>query len=160
MAVWDGSFTVALSSNRAAASTPPSVTVAQGSQSAVFPITTSTVTASTVATITATAGGVTKTATLTINPAGPPPPPPPQTATLTVTATGRNGTAVTSTPAGINVPVPTTGSASFNIGTSITLRVTDNRDAVWSGACSSGGRKQKTCVFTLSGNSAVTANVQ
>ena len=61
MAVWDSGFPVALSSNSPAASVPASVTVAQGSQSAVFPITTSTVTATTVATITATAGGVTKT---------------------------------------------------------------------------------------------------
>jgi hypothetical protein len=31
---------------------------------------------------------------------------------------------------------------------------------VWSGACSSGGNKTKTCTFTLTGNAAVTANVQ
>ena len=48
-------------------------------------------------------------------------PPPPGTATLTVTATGRSGERVTSNPAGINVSVGTTGSASFNAGTSITL---------------------------------------
>ena len=159
MAPWDTGFTVALSSNHAAASTPSSVTVPPGSQSAVFPITTSTVTTSTIATIKATAGGVTKTTSLTINPSSPPPPPP-QTATLTVTTRGRNGTTITSTPAGISVSIPNTGSASFNIGTSITLRVSNNRDAIWSGACSSGGRKERTCVFTLNGNSTVTANVQ
>ncbi len=156
---WDTGFTVALSSNHAAASTPSSVTVPPGSQSAVFPIATSTVTTSTIATITATAGGVTKTTSLTINPSSPPPPPP-QTATLTVTTRGRNGTTITSTPAGISVSIPNTGSAAFSIGTSITLRVSNNRDAIWSGACSSGGRKQRTCVFTLNGNSTVTANVQ
>lgn len=163
MAVWSNGFPVALSSNHPAASTPASVTVPQGSQSTVFPITTSSVTAATVATITAVAGGVTKTTSVTINPASPPPPPPPpppQTATLTVTATGRNGETVTSTPSGISVPVSATRSASFNTGTSITLRVSNNRDAVWSGACSSGGSKQRTCVLTLNGNSAVTANVK
>ena len=160
MAVGDSGFPVALSSNHPAASVPPSVTVPQGSQSAVFPITTTTVTATAVATITATAGGVTKTTTLTINPPGPPPPPPPQTATLTVTATGRNGETVSSTPSGISVRVPSTGSATFNAGTAITLRVSNNRDAIWSGACSSGGSKTKTCTFTLSGNASVTANVQ
>ena len=160
MAVWDSGFPVALSSSHPAASVPPSVTVAQGSQSAVFPITTTTVTATTVATITATAGGVTKTTTLTISPPGPPPPPPPQTATLTVTASGRNGETVSSTPSGISVPVPSTGSATFTAGTAITLRVSSNRDAIWSGACSSGGSKAKTCTFSLSSNASVTANVQ
>ena len=160
MAVSDTGFPVALSSSNAAASVPSSVTVAQGSQSAVFTISTTAVTATTVATITATAGGVTKTTTLTINPAGPPPPPPPQTATLTVTATGRSGETVSSTPAGISVPVSSSGSAAFNTGTAITLRVTNNRDAIWSGGCSSGGSKAKTCTFTLGGNASVTVNVQ
>jgi hypothetical protein len=81
-------------------------------------------------------------------------------ATLTVTATGRSGERVTSTPTGINVSVGTTGSASFPAGTSITLRVTDNRDAIWSGACSSGGNKTKTCTFVLNANATVNANVQ
>ncbi|HYZ85932.1 MAG TPA: SBBP repeat-containing protein [Bryobacteraceae bacterium] len=160
MAVWNSGFPVALSSNHPAASTPASVTVPQGSQSAAFPITTTAVTTSTVATITATAAGVTKTTSLTINPPGPPPPPPPQTATLTVTATGRSGERVMSTPGGINVQVGTSGSASFNIGTSITLSVSNSRDAVWSSACSSSGQKTRSCSFTLNSNSAVTANVQ
>jgi hypothetical protein len=38
--------------------------------------------------------------------------------------------------------------------------VTNGRDAIWSGGCSSGGNKQRTCAFTLSGNASVTANVQ
>lgn len=83
-----------------------------------------------------------------------------QTATLTVAATGRSGERVTSTPVGINVSVGSSGSASFTTGTSITLRVTNSRDAVWSGACSSGGNKTKTCTFTLNGNATVNANVQ
>jgi hypothetical protein len=86
--------------------------------------------------------------------------PPGQSATLTVTATGRSGEQVTSTPTGISVNVGTTGSGPFTTGTSITLRVTNDRDAIWSGACSSGGNKTKTCTFTLNGNAAVTANVQ
>jgi trimeric autotransporter adhesin len=95
---------------------------------------------------------------VTVNNAAPPPPT--GTATLTVTATGRSGERVTSNPAGINVSVGATGSASFNAGTSITLSVTNGRDAIWSGACSSGGNKVKTCTFTLNANATVTANVQ
>jgi hypothetical protein len=53
-----------------------------------------------------------------------------------------------------------TGSASFNVGTSITLSVTNGREAIWSGACSSGGNKRRTCSFTLNANASVTANVQ
>ena len=55
--------------------------------------------------------------------------------------------------------VGSTGSATFNTGTSITLSATNGRDVVWSGACSSGGNKVKTCSFTLQGNASVTANV-
>jgi len=60
----------------------------------------------------------------------------------------------------ISVSVGNTGSAAFSVGTSITLSVTNGRDAIWSGACSSGGDKRRTCTFTLNGNAAVTANVQ
>ena len=73
---------------------------------------------------------------------------------------GNGNGRVLSSPSGINVLVGTTGSASFNAGTSITLRVTNDRDAIWSGACSSGGNKTKTCTFTLNGNASVSANVQ
>jgi len=89
-----------------------------------------------------------------------PPPPSGGTATLTVTATGRSGERVTSSPTGVNVAVGSTGTASFTIGTSITLSVTNGRDAIWSGACSSAGNKRRTCTFTLNGNASVTANVQ
>ena len=148
-----GGFAVALSSSNAATTVPASVSVAHGATSATFVISTGAVTASTLVTITANAGGVTRTATLTVAPQ-------PQTATLTVTASGRGGERVTSTPTGINVAVGSTGSASFAVGTAITLRATNSRDVVWSGACSSGGNKTKTCTFTLSANAAVTANVQ
>jgi FG-GAP-like repeat len=148
-----GGFAVSLSSSNAAATVPASVSVAQGTTSATFAIATSAVTASTPVTITASASGVTRTATLTVNPQA-------QTATLTVTATGRGGERVTSNPAGINVAVGSSGSASFATGTRITLSATNERDVIWSGACSSGGNKTKTCTFTLNGNAAVTANVQ
>ena len=65
-----------------------------------------------------------------------------------------------SSPSGINVSVGSTGSASFNVGTSVTLSVTNSRDAIWSGACSSGGNKTRTCRFTLDANASVSANVQ
>jgi hypothetical protein len=79
---------------------------------------------------------------------------------LTVTATGRTGERVLSTPAGIGVAVGSTGTASFAAGTSITLSVSNGRDAIWSGACSSGGEKTRTCTVTLNGNASATANVQ
>jgi hypothetical protein len=149
-----GGFAVSLSSsNTAAATVPASVSVAQGATSAPFAIATNAVTTSTPLTITASAGGVTRTATLTVNPQT-------QTATLTVTATGRGGERVTSNPAGINVAIGSIGSASFATGTAITLSATNSRDVIWSGACSSGGNKTKTCTFTLTGNATVTANVQ
>lgn len=148
-----GAFVGLSSSNTAAATVPAGVTVAAGATSAIFTVPTSTVITISSSTITAAYNGVTLTATLTVNP-------PSQGATLTVTATGRSGERVTSSPAGINVNVGTTGSASFATGTSITLSVTNGRDAIWSGACSSNGNKTRTCTFTLNGNASVTANVQ
>ena len=155
---------VALSSaNPGVAAVPASVIVPTGSQTAVFGISTTAVSASTPVTISATLNGVTKTATLTVTsaaPPPPPPPPPPQSATLTVTASGRSGERVSSTPAGISVATGSSGSASFAVGTSITLTVSNGRDAIWSGACSSGGNKAKSCTFTLGGAASVSANVQ
>jgi hypothetical protein len=148
-----GGLAVTLASSNAAATVPASVTVVQGATSVTFAIATSTVTASTPVTITASAGGVTRTATLTLTP-------PAQTATPTVTATARSGERVLSTPAGINVAVGSTGSASFLTGTAITLKVSNDRDAVWSGACSSGGEKTRSCTFTLTGNATVAADVR
>jgi hypothetical protein len=87
-------------------------------------------------------------------------PPPGTSVTLTVSATGRSGERVTSTPAGINVAVGSSGSASFTTGTQITLAVSNGREAIWSGGCSSGGNKRRTCTFTIDGTASVSANVQ
>jgi hypothetical protein len=149
-----GGAAVALnSSNTSAASVPASVTVTAGATSATFSVATGSVTTATPVTISASSGGATGTATLTVNPAA-------QAGTITVTASGRTGSNVTSSPAGINVPVGSTASASFTTGTKITLTVSNGRDAIWSGACSSSGSKAKTCSFTLTGNGSLTANVQ
>ena len=149
--------TVSLSSsNPGVATVPGSVTVSAGSSSATFAVSTGAVGTSTPVTISGTYAGTTRTASLTVTPA----PPPPQSATLTVTATGRSGERVSSSPTGINVATGSTGSASFPAGTAITLNASNGRDVIWSGACSSGGNKVKTCTFTLSGVAAVTANVQ
>jgi hypothetical protein len=150
-----GAVVTLTSSNTAAATVSSSVTVPAGATSATFTVTTKTVTASAAATITGAYGGATRTATVTVNPTSPT-----GTATLTVSATGRSGERITSTPAGINVSVGSTGSASFTAGTSITLSVSNGRDAIWSGACSSGGDKRRTCTFTLNTNASVTGNVQ
>ena len=132
------------------------MTVAAGATSATFNISTAGVTSSTAVTISGTYSGTTQSATLTLTP----PLPPAQTATLTVTATGRSGERVTSSPAGISVATGSSGSASFATGTAITLTVSNGRDAIWSGACSSGGAKTKSCTFTLTAAATVTANVQ
>jgi hypothetical protein len=58
------------------------------------------------------------------------------------------------------VATGSTGSAQFAPGTAVTLSVTNGRDAIWIGACSSGGNKAKTCTLTLNANASVTANVQ
>jgi len=150
-----GGAAVSLSENSSATTVPVSVTVPAGSTSANFTVTTTTATASTSATVSALFGGVTRTAVLTVNPSAPG-----QTVTLTVSASGRSGERVTSNPAGINVAVGSSGSASFSTGTPITLSVSNGRDAIWSGACSSGGNKTKTCTFTITGTASVTANVQ
>ena len=148
-----GGVLVSLGSNLpGSASVPPSVTVPGGATSASFTVTTFNVGATTVQ-LNALLGDVILFTAITVNSAS-------QVATLSVTATGRSGQRVTSSPAGINVAVGSTGSASFKVGTSITLRVSNGRDAIWSGACSSGGSKRKTCTFTLSGNAAVAANVR
>ena len=154
-----GGTVVTLSSNNTnAATVPASITIAAGATSGTFTVTSRPVTSSASVTISGASGGVTRSGTLTVNPAaggggtG--------TATLTVSATGRSGERVTSNPAGINVPVGSSGSAPFTAGASITLTVSNGRDAIWSGACSSGGNKTKTCTFTLNANASVTANVQ
>src|SRR6185369_10298905 len=82
-------------------------------------------------------------------PPPPPPPPPPQTASLTVTVSGRSGQTVTSSPTGISVNTNSSGSSDFAVGTSVTLTVATGRDGIWSGACSSGGAKRRSCTFTV-----------
>jgi hypothetical protein len=116
-------------------------------------VATASVTGSTSVTLTASYNSASRTTTLTVNPQG-------QGATLTVAATGRSGESVLSSPAGINVSVGTSGSSTFASGARITLTVSNGRDAIWSGACSSGGNKSPSCAFTLNGNASVTANVQ
>jgi hypothetical protein len=152
-----GGQSVSLSSSNTGVTVPATMTVAAGSQTGVFNISTSPVTVSTPVTISATSTGTTKTATLTVNPSAPPPPPS-QTAALTLTVTGRSGVHVTSTPTGLDVISGSTKTASFTVGTSITLTVGSGRDAVFSGACSKS--KSKSCTFTLNGAASVTANVQ
>jgi hypothetical protein len=134
---------------------PSAVTVQPGSNTVNFTVNTQTVTSATTGTITAksNADGVTASVGLTVNPVA-------QTDVLTVTASGRSGERVSSTPAGISVPTGSSGSASFNPGTSITLSISDTRSAVWSGACSSGGNSTKSCTFTINSNAAVSVNVQ
>ena len=152
-----GSATVSLSSsNPSVASVPASVTMSGGASTFTFPISTSAVSTSTTVTISASWGGVTTTSTLTVSAA----PPPPQNATLTVNVTGRSGQRVTSSPAGISVATGSSGSASFPVGTSVTLTVAGGRSAIWSGSCSSGGSKRQSCTFTIGGTASVTANVQ
>jgi trimeric autotransporter adhesin len=148
-----GGSVVTLSSNSPSATVPASVTVAAGATSATFTTTTTAVTAAATATISAAYAGVTRTAALSINPPG-------TSVSLTVTASGRSGERLTSSPTGINVAVGSTASANFATGTSITLSVSNGRDAIWSGACSSGGNKARSCTFTINANASVTGNVQ
>ncbi|MDH4566326.1 hypothetical protein E8E95_06510 [Pseudomonas sp. BN414] len=148
-----GALVTLSSSNPSAATVPASVTVAAGAISASFIVNTALVTAATPVTIGGTFAGTARSATLTVTSSA-------QTVALTVTATGRSGERVLSSPAGINVTVGNSGSASFTTGTAITLSATNSRDVIWSGACSSGGNKRKTCTFTLNGTASVTANVQ
>jgi hypothetical protein len=145
-----------LSSNNPAATLPSTVLIPAGFVSASFNINTSQVNTQTLVTISVSGGGVTHSATLTLNP----PAPAPSTVNLSVTAGGRQGESISSTPAGINAVVGSTSTAAFAPGTKITLTVSNGRDAIWSGACSSGGNKTKSCTFTLNASSTVLANVQ
>jgi hypothetical protein len=139
---------------------PASILVPQGQTSATFTISTSSQQFDQSSAISATHGGVMRTVILSVTPGSGGGGGTSQPALLTVMATGRSGNQVTSTPAGIVVPVGSTGSATFATGTRITLTVSNNREAIWSGACSSGGNRRRTCTFTISANANVTANVQ
>ena len=143
------------SSNAAASLTANSVTIPAGSTTGGFFINTAAVSTQTLATISVSGGGVTRSATLTLNPVVAP-----STISLVVTAGGRSGERVISNPTGLSVATGSTGSAQFAPGAAVTLSITNGRDAIWSGACSSGGAKAKTCTLTLNANSSVTANVQ
>jgi hypothetical protein len=143
------------SSNAAASLTANSVTIPAGSTTGGFFINAAAVSTQTLATISVSGGGVTRSATLTLNPVVAP-----STISLSVSAGGRSGEQVVSNPTGLSVATGTTGSAQFAPGTAVTLSITNGRDAIWSGACSSGGAKTKTCTLTLNANSSVTANVQ
>jgi hypothetical protein len=158
-----GGATVTLSSsNPGVVSIPANVVVAEGTTARGFTVTTTSVATTTSVTITATYNGTSVTATATVTPAAPPPPPPPpsQAVTLTVTATGRGGETIVSTPAGVSVNSGRTGTASFPGGTSVTLSVSSGRSVIWSGACSSGSNKTKSCTFTISADATVTGNIQ
>jgi hypothetical protein len=148
-----GGATVALSSSGAAASVPPSVTVAEGSTSTTFAVATSSVSAAATVTIVATLG-TSQSSTLTVNPATAP-----ATSNLTVAATGRSGVTITSSPAGISAAVGTSKSAQFTTGSTVTLTASSGRTVVWSGACAS-TRDVNSCTFKISGDSSVTANVK
>ena len=150
----DQIFSVA--SNNPAVAVPGQVLIPAGTLRGSFFITTNSVSTQQLVTISVSGGGVTRSATLTLNPAAPAP----STLNLQVVAGGRTGNNIVSTPAGINVAVGTNQVAAFAPGSSITLSVTNGRDAIWSGACSSNGNKAKTCTFTLNANSQVLANVQ
>jgi hypothetical protein len=154
-----GGALVTLADNSPAATVPGSVTVPEGATTATFSVATTSVATSTSATLTGAYNGVSRATTLTIT-ATTAPPPPPAGVTLTVRATGRSGESVVSSPAGINAKVGTIASASFAVNTVVTLRASNNRDAIWSGSCSSGGNKAKSCTFTIKANSTVTGNVQ
>ena len=143
------------SSNAAASLTANSVTIPAGSTTGGFFINAAAVSTQTLATISVSGGGVTRSATLTLNPVVAP-----TNMSLAVTAGGRSGERVISNPTGLSVATGSTGSAQFAPGTAVTLSITNGRDAIWSGACSSGGAKTRTCTLTLNANSSVTANVQ
>ncbi|HEX3876529.1 MAG TPA: hypothetical protein VHW24_06065, partial [Bryobacteraceae bacterium] len=144
------------SSNPSVASIPGQVIIPAGSTAGGFDIITSLVSQPTTVTISVTGGGVTLSTNLTVEP----PPPPPQSSTLLVQATGRANETVSSSPAGISVRTGSNQSAQFPTGASVKLSISDGRDAVWSGACSSGGNKQKTCTLTVNTNLTVNVNVQ
>ena len=148
-----GGATVALASSSGAAGVPAVVTVPAGGTGASFTVATSPVGVASTATISAAYAGTTRTAALAVTPAA-------GLATLLVDATGRTGESITSSPAGISVSVGNSQSAGFAVTTSITLTASNGRSAVWSGACSSSGKKTRSCSFVLTGDATVIGNVQ
>lgn len=143
------------SSNPAAAGVSSSVLIPAGNTNGGVQINTTPVSTQTLVTISVSGGGVTRSATLTLNPVVAP-----TTMSLAVTAGGRSGEQVVSNPSGLKVATGSTGSEQVAPGTVVTLSVASGRDAIWGGACSSGGAKTKSCTLTVNANSSVTANVQ
>ncbi|HET9839838.1 MAG TPA: hypothetical protein VFR84_16545 [Candidatus Angelobacter sp.] len=143
------------SSNPAVASLASQVLVPAGNTNGGVSIQTQPVSTQTLVTISVTGGGVTRSATLTLNPVVAP-----TTLSLEVTAGGRSGETIVSSPAGINVATGTSQVAQFQPNSIITLSDANGRDVIWDGACTSNGAKAKSCTFTLTANSIVTANVQ
>jgi hypothetical protein len=143
------------SSNPAVASLSSQVLIPAGNTNGGVSIQTQPVSTQTLVTISVTGGGVTRSATLTLNPQAAP-----TTLSLEVTAGGRSGERIVSSPAGISVSTGTSQVARFQPKSVITLSDANGRDVIWDGACTSNGAKTKSCTFSLTANSIVTANVQ
>ena len=148
-----GGAVVSLASNSTATSLPATVTVPAGATGASFTVATRAGAAPALATVSAAYGGVTQTAVLTLNAAA-------ASASVTVSASGRAGERLDSSPAGINVAVGSSQAARFASGGTVTLNASNGRDAIWTGACDSAGKKARTCSFVVNGDAAVTGNVQ
>jgi uncharacterized delta-60 repeat protein len=159
-----GGALVSFLNNSLALRVPASVTVPQGATTTTFSVSTSPVGADTTATVTGSYNGVSAAGLLTVTTSGTTTttttPPPAASVALTVRAMGRSGETVVSSPAGINAKVGTLSVTSFAANTVIKLSTSSNRDVIWSGSCSSGGLKTKSCTFTIKADSSVTANVQ
>ncbi|HLY92100.1 MAG TPA: hypothetical protein VKQ89_02480 [Candidatus Angelobacter sp.] len=143
------------SSNPAVASLASQVLIPAGNTNGGVSIQTQPVSTQTLVTISVSGGGVTRSVTLTLNPVAAP-----TTLSLEVTAGGRSGETIVSSPAGIKVATGTSQVAQFQPNSVITLSDANGRDVIWDGACTSNGAKTKSCTFTLTANSIVTANVQ
>jgi uncharacterized delta-60 repeat protein len=150
-----GGALIALTDTSTAVSLPASASVPAGGTSVSFPISTSAVSTTTTVTISGSYAGVSRSAVLTLTPSAPA-----TTVNLTVTATGRSGERITSSPAGINVTVGSSQTAGFATNTNVTLTVASGRTASWSGACSSGGSRTRSCTFRIGTTAAVTANIR
>jgi hypothetical protein len=144
-----------VTSSNPAAQVSNSVLISAGSTTGGITITAAPVTVQTLVTISVSGGGVTRSATLTLNP-----PVVSQTVSLAITAGGRSGERVVASPTGLSVATGSTGSTQVAPGSVVTLSVASGRDAIWGGACSSGGAKARTCKITVNASSSATANVQ
>ncbi len=144
--------TVALTSNSPAVIVPSTVTIPVGAASVSFSASTAAVALPTNVTINATFESASVSATVTINPAAG------VICTLTITRSG-SGT-VTATPAGNDraINCGSTCTASFNLGTAVTLTATPPNGkslAAWSGGCSG---SNPICTLVMNNNTAVQAS--